>query len=201
MSAPLLLFGGSFDPPHRQHAVIAQRAKEALGADEILVIPARLNPQRAGDPPAPAADRMELARRAFASLPRCSVSDLEIRRDGPSFTIDTLRELRRTGERRPLRLLIGSDQALNFHSWREAPRILELAQPVVVLRPPHTRESFERDVGADPRWMAWLLPIEPIDHSSTDARRRLAAGESIDGLLSPEVESYIREHGLYGARR
>ena len=199
MTAPLLLFGGTFDPPHRHHRTMALRAMELLGADELLLVPARINPQRSALPPAPAEDRLEMVRRAFAKVPRTRVSEIELRREGPSFTVDTLRELRRAGEARPIRLLLGSDQALNFRTWREPQAILEIAAPAVVLRPPHTRESFGRAVADDRRWLEWLLPIEPIDCSSTEIRRRIAADEPLADLVEPAVEQHIRSRGLYGA--
>lgn len=210
MTSPLVVFGGTFDPPHRRHITLAEEAMQALGAGEVLLVPARVNPQRVEHPPAPATERLEMVRLATIGHPGLSVSDIEILREGPSYTVDTLRELRRRGERRPLRLLIGSDQALNFHTWREADAILELATPAVVLRPPHTRESFARALTGRERgcarraaranrWLEWLLPIESIDCSSTEARRRLVAGEAVGDLLDPRVESYIRAHGLYGA--
>lgn len=200
-AAPIILFGGTFDPPHRHHPEMARRAMQALGAEQVIVMPARLNPQRAAAPPASAKDRLDMARLAFAEVPGATVSDMETRREGASFTVDTLRELRARGERRPIRLLLGSDQAINFGTWREPESILGMATPAVVLRPPHTRDSFARDIGGDRRWLSWLLPIEPIDNRSTEIRRRLAAGESIADLVHPGVEKLIRERGLYRAPR
>jgi len=197
---PLILFGGTFDPPHRRHVTLAEEARDLLDAEEVLFMPAKVNPQRAAHPPAPPDARLAMVRAAIANRRALRVSDLELRRDGPSYTVDTLRALRADGERRPIRLLIGSDQALNLHTWRDPEEILELATPAVVLRPPHTREGFEREAEArgDPRLLAWLLPIEPLDCSSTDARRRLAAREPVGDVLAPEVEAHIRAHGLYG---
>lgn len=202
MSAPLILFGGSFDPPHRRHVSLAEAARDHLGAEEVLFMPALLNPQRSAQPPAPGADRLEMVRRAIAGRRGLRASDLELRREGPSYTVDTLRQLRRLGERRPIRFLLGSDQALALRTWREPEAILELAAPAVVLRPPQTREAFVREAEErrDPRLLEWLLPMEPVDCSSTEARRRLAAGEPVADLLDPAVEAFIRERGLYGAR-
>lgn len=198
---PLILFGGTFDPPHRRHVTLAEEARDLLDADEVLFMPANVNPQRAAHPPAPPDERLAMVRLAIANRRALRASDLELRREGPSYTVDTLRTLRADGERRPIRILIGSDQALNLHTWRDPEEILELATPAVVLRPPHTREWFVREAErrGDPRLLAWLLPIEPVDGSSTEARRRLAGRESVADLLAPEVEAHIRERGLYGA--
>ena len=105
----------------------------------------------------------------------------------------------------PLRLVVGSDQALNFHTWRDWERLAELATPAVVLRPPHARETWPDAVRAAvpapwaDRWIAWTLPIDPVDVSGTDIRRRFAAGEPVADLLPPGVEPYVRRAGLYGA--
>jgi len=201
MTKPLVLFGGTFDPPHRRHVELAERARDLLDADEVLFMVARVNPQRAAHPPAPADERLAMVRLAIEGRPALRASDLELRREGPSYTVETLRVLIGDGERRSIRLLIGSDQALNLHSWREPEAILELATPAVVLRPPHSRDAYQREaeMRGDMRLLAWLLPIEPVDCSSTEARRRLSAGEAVDDLLDPKVVERIRARRLYQA--
>lgn len=199
MTAPLILFGGTFDPPHRRHVELAEQARDLLAADEVLFMPARVNPQRSALPPAPAEDRLAMVKLAIDGRRALSASDLELQRAGASYTVDTLRALRAGGEQRTIRLLLGSDQALNLHTWREPQTILELATPAIVLRPPHTRESFlhAAEQHNDMHLEAWLLAIEPVDCSSTEARRRLAAHESVTELLHPAVIDYISKHGLY----
>ena len=202
MTAPLILFGGTFDPPHVRHVQLAEKALSVLHADEVLFMPARVNPQRADQPPSRGADRLAMVVVAIAGRRGLRVCDLELKRDGASYTVDTLRALRAHGEQRPIRLLIGSDQALNLHTWREPEAILEMATPSIVLRPPHTRDAFMRAIEqrGEERMRAWLLPIEPVDCSSTEIRRRLAARECVDDLLDPAVIRYIAEHGLYAPR-
>jgi nicotinate-nucleotide adenylyltransferase len=204
MSAPItLVYGGTFDPPHRTHARIASQAADAIGAARILVIPAAVNPQRRGTPPAAAAHRLEMARLAFADELRATIDDRETRRPGASYTVDTVQELalERPGER--LRLLIGGDQALNFGSWRSPGRIEALAEPVVVPRPPLDASALraalrERLADAAPAWMARVLEIAPVDASSTQARAMLARGERPDpAMLHPAVTDYALRHGLY----
>ncbi len=201
--APALVFGGTFDPPHRVHRSIASQAADLLGARSILVVPAAINPQRSAHPPAPAEERLAMAALAFGDEPRARVLDLEIRRGGPSYTIDTLRSLLAAGEG-PLRLLVGSDQALNLPSWREWREVVALAEPAIVLRPPHDRASFAaacRQVFGDEAscWNDRLLAIEPTDLSATALREALARGEQPAGL-DPAVARHIGERLLYRAR-
>jgi len=105
----------------------------------------------------------------------------------------------------PLRLVVGSDQALNFRSWKEWNELAALATPAVVVRPPHTRTEWpailreHMDEQWAARWLSWTLPIDPVDSSSTEVRRRIAAGEAYDDLLLPAVANYIRSAKLYGA--
>lgn len=204
--APTIVFGGTFDPPHRRHVEMASAAADAVGAREILVIPAALNPQRLTAAPAPAEDRLELVRLAFRDEPRATVLDAEIRRGPPSFTIDTLRELNARGHG-DLRLLVGSDQALNLPTWRAWREIVATAPPLIVLRPPHTPESFAdlaRSRFDDPeRWIAWVLPIAPLDVSSSAIRASLAHGgtsPSTAEKLDDEVLAAIRRRHLYKPR-
>lgn len=196
---PLVLFGGTFDPPHRRHVEVAEAARDILDADEVLFMVARANPQRTSERHAPAEDRLAMTRLAIEGRRALRASDLEIRREGPSYTVDTLRALASAGEKRPLRLLIGSDQALNLRTWREPDAIIAHAPPAIVLRPPHTRASFmhEAERRGEMRLLALLLPIDPVDCSSTDARKRLESNQPVDDLLAPAVSRYIRERQLY----
>ncbi len=192
---------------------MASRAADILGARSILVIPAGVNPQRTLETRTSAADRLAMVRLAFRNEPRARIIDIETTRPGPSFTIDTLRALAASGEG-PMRLLIGGDQALNFHRWKEWPAIVQLAEPAVVLRPPHDRASFEvalraafaadakdadsaeADQADVSRWLARVLPIEPVDSNATHARSELAAGRE-PAELDPEVVAYARRQRLY----
>ncbi len=224
----VLIFGGSFDPPHRGHLLLPFEAARRLGCREIVFVPARVNPLKQATPPSPGEDRVAMleaalaARVAAGTEPRipASVSRIEIDRDGPSYMIDTLRELHRTLEgdqidgedsgeirKRPrLRLLIGSDQALAFDRWRDWKAILELAPPAVMPRPPETRttlavayrEHFPSNLAG--RWSTWTLDL-PAEHvSSTVIRGHLARNEPTEELLPPGVQEYIRTRGLYESK-
>jgi nicotinate-nucleotide adenylyltransferase len=197
-----LVFGGTFDPPHRRHVEMASAAADALDAAAILVIPAALNPQRANALPVAAEERLALARIAFAKEPRAQVLDLEVRRGPPSYTIDTLEELARLGHAN-LRLLLGSDQALNLPTWRAWRDVVRLAPPAIVVRPPLDRDALRRAFAErfdDPdRWMDRVLAVAPQDLSSTEVRAALASGDEarLRDLLDPAVARAIRERGLY----
>lgn len=200
-----LVQGGTFDPPHARHVRMASQAADALGATRILVVPAAVNPQRTGRPPSPPEHRLAMTRLAFAGEPRAVVDDREIRRGGPSFTVDTLESLakERPGER--LRLLIGGDQALNFHTWRCPERIVALAEPVVVPRAPLDAAALATELrhrlgDAGSAWAPRILQLDAEPHASTGLREKLSRGERPDAaLLAPEVTDYALRHGLYRA--
>jgi nicotinate-nucleotide adenylyltransferase len=205
---PVVVFGGTFDPPHRRHVEVLRGVDALLKARQSIVVPAWRNPQRE-DAGASPADRLAMATLAFAPIADAVVVPWETERGAPCYSIDTVEDVlrrQRTGEvmQGPLRLVVGSDQALNFHTWRDWERLAELATPAVVLRPPHARETWPDAVRAAvpapwaDRWIAWTLPIDPVDVSGTEIRRRLAAGEPVDDLLPADVESYVRRAGLYG---
>lgn len=189
---PILLVGGTFDPPHVAHVAVASAVADALDAERILFIPAEVSPHKVAEPPAAAAHRIAMLRIALRGEPRASIDPIEVERGGTSFFVDTVRTL---AERHaaPLRFLIGSDQARGFARWRDPEGIRAHATPVVVLRPP----DDESDVPAALR--DFLLPAPYLDVSATEVRTRLAAGAGIDDLVGPEIAAYIREHRLYGA--
>jgi len=205
---PLVIFGGTFDPPQVAHVAIARAVCDDLDAD-LLVVPTAANPLKA-NAPTDAHHRLAMARLAFAPdrFPgrHVEISGIEIDRPPPSYTIDTLRELRaRFGPQRPLRLLLGSDAALGFARWREPEGILALAEPAVVLRPPLDEATFLARIAATAgddarrRWRPWIVAAPAIDVAATDVRARCAEGGSTDGLLDPAVAGYIERHGLYVA--
>jgi nicotinate-nucleotide adenylyltransferase len=205
----VLIFGGTFDPPHRAHVELPQIAARELDCHRIIYIPAALNPLKTGGdapPPTPAEHRLAMLRLALRDVPNTEINTIELERPPPSFAIDTLRALfvPASEARAGAFLLIGADQALDFHRWREWPEILKLARPAVMLRPPWTRELFTAAVrgrynaSEAPQWLAWTLTTLPLlDVNATDIRARLVAGRSVAGLIDPKVEAFIRDHGLY----
>ncbi len=204
MSQRVLIFGGTFDPPHLGHTALPPLVARRLGCTRIIYIPAAANPLKTGSPPTAVEHRLAMLRLALAQVPDAEISTIELDRPGPSYTIDTLRELRRQlGDGIDLSLLIGSDQALAFHDWKDWARLLELATPAVMVRPPLDEASFRKQLSdiypreEVERWLTWATPVPQMDICATDLRRRLAAGGEVRGLLDPAVWAYIREHGLY----
>ena len=181
------VLGGAFDPPHRSHTRLARDAVEQLELDRLLVIPCGDHPTKPRAIAAPS-DRLAMCRIAFGEIPGVEVSDLETRRDGPSFTVDTLETLRAgLSPREGLVLLIGSDNAPGLPSWSRAESLLQLARIVV-----YPRAGFPIPDGPYD-----TLDTAPDAVSSTAIRTRLALGErGLDDLL-PTVEQYAAERRLY----
>ena len=129
------IYGGSFNPPHVGHSLAAREMTDRLGLDRLLIVPAAVPPHKALPDGSPgAADRLELCRLAFAGIPKAEVCDLELRREGPSYTIDTLRALRQSLPDDELFLMMGTDMLLSFDLWREPEEIARLATLAVVRR-------------------------------------------------------------------
>ncbi|HNU10274.1 MAG TPA: nicotinate-nucleotide adenylyltransferase [Rubrivivax sp.] len=194
MAERLGLFGGSFDPVHRAHLALAEAALDALALDRVLWLPAG-QPWQKARAMTPAADRVAMLRLALAGQPRFVLDPRETERCGPSYTLDTVRELRAEHPAARLFLLIGQDQFAGFHTWKGWREILQQLELAVAARP-------GVEPGADPqvlqhRWHR--LPLPPLAISSTAIRARVAAGEPIDDLVPPEVARYIDRQGLYRA--
>ena len=202
----VLLFGGTFDPPHQRHVSMASAAATLLDCDRIVVMPAGRSPLRRGVETAPPELRLAMTRAAFASEPRAIVSDLEVRRGGTSYTVDTLLALGAGSARTRADtvLLIGSDQALQFGQWRDASRILgELAAVAVVLRPPDDPRTFAARCaemgGQASDWTQRLVRVPPVDLSATAIRSALLRGDDPHGVpgLDPAVAALIARSGPY----
>jgi len=202
------LFGGTFDPVHAGHLHAARAALSAFDLDRVVFVPARRPPHKPLRVLAPGEDRMEMLRLATGDEPRFAVLGLELEREGPSFTIDTVRALpAAVGEAAgvPIYLILGSDNLEDLENWREARALIERVQPVVVDRGGDARpalSSIERALGrqAAEKVRAGLLRLPPVPVSSTAIRARLAsagAGERVVEVLPPVLD-YIRRRRLYG---
>lgn len=187
------MFGGTFDPPHIGHLIVAQDALAALELDRVVFMPAAVPPHKRGRQVTPAETRLKLLRAATADDPRFEVSTLELRRAGPSYTVDTLRELRERDPEGALFFLMGADQFRLFHSWRAPDEIARLAELAILTR--EGQERFEPAVDVPHRW----LSVTRIDVSATELRRRVAAGLPIRYLVPRAVEELILAEGLYRA--
>ncbi|MFN3166788.1 MAG: nicotinate (nicotinamide) nucleotide adenylyltransferase [Phycisphaeraceae bacterium] len=201
----ILLFGGSFDPPHRAHVELPQQAGRAIAADLIAYVPAGRAPHKLDQQQTDPRHRLAMLRLALQDrpgpIPTAVLTD-EIDRgpDQPSYTVDTLSAIReRLGPEVELRLLIGADQLRIFDQWRQPGRIVALAEPVVMVRPPDTRVTLLKALPADQRgaWRDRLIDIDVLDINSTEIRERLSVGRSVDGLIAPSVAAYAAQHGLY----
>ena len=208
------VLGGAFDPVHYGHLAAAAAARAACGLERVLFLPARQPPHKqcqAGE-----GHRLAMLRLALADEPGCEVSEFELRRPGPSYTVDTLAGLARAfGPGYEIFFLLGGDAFAEVDSWKEPHRLLDHAHLVVLARSPYL------DVDEEPpaflrrlRRMGqgcWQDPVSgrtvtfvamtPVACSSTEIRQRLAAGEDVRGLLPAAVARYIVAQRLYGARQ
>ena len=184
------VFGGTFDPPHIAHLIAAQAIHEQLGLDRVLLVPAAVPPHKQDEPVSPGAVRLAMLEAAIGGDHRFAVSDLELRRDGPSYTVDTLRALREAHPDAELFLAVGADQLAEFDTWREPDAIAELATLVTF-----ARAGKPPDTGGD--WPVKPVDVPKMDISSTELRQRVARGKSIRFLVPEEVEVVIRFEGLY----
>jgi len=179
------ILGGSFDPIHHGHLILARAAMEELGLERILLIPANKSPHKTETKPATAEDRIGMVRLAIAGEEGFEASDIELRRPAPSYTVDTLRELKQWHPRDEFVLLIGADNVAKFDTWREPDEIKRLAQIAVLDRAGHAA------AGDGP------IVRRLVDISSTDIRARVGAGLSIRYLTPDAVCDYITQHSLY----
>jgi nicotinate-nucleotide adenylyltransferase len=199
------VFGGTFDPIHVAHVVSAVEARRALGLDRVVLVPAGDPWQKRGRVTAPAADRMAMVQAAVDGIAGLEVSPIEVEREGPSYTHQTLEALSVPG--RDLYLVVGADVAATMHSWVGIERLPGLATLVVVDRAPDPEGVLAerpappaRPPGEDllpAGWERVRLTIPRLDVSSTDLRARAARGWPLDGLVPPGAVRVITERGLY----
>jgi nicotinate-nucleotide adenylyltransferase len=182
------VFGGTFDPPHMGHLVVAQEVHHRLGLDRLLWVPAAVPPHKRGQRITPAALRLEMTRATIADDDRFELCDLEINRQGPSYTVDTLRALRAGSPDDETFLILGADQLTELATWREPDEVRRLATIVGFARAGESPPTVDGVL---------IVPVPRIDLSSTDVRRRIAAHEPVTYLVPASVERAIRRHGLY----
>jgi nicotinate-nucleotide adenylyltransferase len=193
------ILGGTFNPPHLGHLLIGQEARDQLGLDRVLMIPTATPPHKEIPVDPGAGVRLELCRVAAAGDEGLEVLDLEIRRGGPSYTADTLRELHATFPGAELTFIVGGDMAFSLPTWREPAEVVALARLAVAEREGARRadilERLATIPGAVERVDFFDLPR--MDISSSLVRRRVAAGRPIRYLVPDTVAEYIAQHGLY----
>ncbi len=187
------IYGGSFDPVHLGHLLVAQAAVEELGLDKIFFVPAAQSPFKPGAKPAPDSVRLRLLRLSLAGKPNCDIDEQEIRRGGVSYTVDTLRDYAKKFPGAELFYLIGADNAAKLNEWREAAELATLAEFIAVPRP--------RAGGVA---AAFPLPFRgrilkgfPFGVSSSEIRARVKKNLPIESLVPPAVAEAIQTAKIY----
>jgi nicotinate-nucleotide adenylyltransferase len=210
------VFGGSFNPIHLAHLRAAEEVREAERLDEVRFVPTALPPHKEPGSLVTAAHRLRMVELAIAGVPGFTVSTIELRRAGVSYSIDTLRAFRaELGDAARIVFVVGYDAFRDFHTWREHDAIFGICDVIVVTRPPGpttlvreeiplaAREAFWYDSGSESfrhrsGHVLRLQRITALDISAASIRARLAAGRSIRFLVPSAVEAYVMQHGLYG---
>lgn len=205
------VLGGTFDPIHNGHIAAAAAAERAVNLDRVMLVPSRIPPHRQDPVGAAAEHRLAMAQLAARERPRWTASSIEIDRVGPSYTYDTLAELRQQFPSTQIFFILGADAFAEIATWSRYPAVLDLANFLIVSRPGITLDSLRERVpsafslrpsasGLQPSASKTrVIPVETTtpDVSSTEIRRRIRAGETFAGLVPNAVADYIRTHRLY----
>lgn len=195
----IVVFGGTFNPVHMGHIKMAEAAANVGNVERVLVVPSNLSPHKPNDYLLPAVHRLEMCRLAFEGHPKISVSELELKRQGKSYTVDTLREIKRQYPECPIKLLVGADMLVTLESWYRFEEIIKLAEILAVSRPGVLDCEMQRVIltlknrGAKIQ----VLELPKTDISSTEIRKRIAQGKSLDGYLPRKVIDYINRNNIY----
>lgn len=187
------IFGGSFNPPHLAHLLVAELVAEQFHLDRVVWLTNFQSPMKNVEDIAPAPHRLAMTRLAIEGNERFSVSDLEVRRGGISYTIDTIRTLQEAHPHVDFRLIVGSDSLADFDTWREPQEILDRVRLIIFRRP--ASEAVTSIAGFEARIDYADAPL--FDISATVIRNRIRAQKSIRYMVPEAVRSYILVHGLY----
>ena len=190
------IFGGTFDPPHNGHLALARACMKELALDELLFVPAAQNPLKANGPRAGAEDRLTMVALLAAGEPNTGVVDLEIRKGGRSYSVDTMADLQLV---RPAEywFLLGADALKGFGEWKQPAKLLRLCRLGVVLRPSQADADVVMRFSEGYRDRVDLVRMAPVETSSTEIRNRLAQGKTIAPYVPQAILAYIEEKGLY----
>ena len=185
------IFGGTFDPIHLGHLITAQSVKEIRNLDKIIFIPAYISPHKTDAKPSSPEDRLNMIKIAVDGIPFFDCSDIEVNKGGISYTVDTLKELKKYYDK--IEFIIGYDNIFTFHTWKEPDEIFKLADVIVLKRksshPPQFEDKYFRQ--------AIFVQTRGIEISATDIRERVKSGMPINFLVPPKVMEYIYNHKLY----
>jgi nicotinate-nucleotide adenylyltransferase len=184
------IYGGSFDPPHNGHLIVAEYVRKELGLDTVLLVPSFVPPHKQERELSSATHRLVMTRLALRGCAGLDVSDIELVRKGVSYTVDTLKELKYRFPGSELNLLLGTDNYIEFNQWKETGMIRELARLIVMSRP-----GSEASVGQEEGTIFCQVPA--IEISSTQIRERVRRGESVRYLVPDAVRRYIEKNELY----
>ncbi|MFN4259637.1 MAG: nicotinate-nucleotide adenylyltransferase [Gemmataceae bacterium] len=196
------VFGGTFDPVHLGHLIVAEQCREQARLDEVWFVPAARPPHKSGRELTPFSQRVEMLALALAGNPAFRIDELENERPGPSYMADTLAELRRRHPDAELFFILGADSLNDLPYWHEPRRIVELAHLLIVDRPGWTMCSEDElrrmtRLPADVPLRSQVIHVPLLDNSSSDIRRRVAEGRGIRYLVPRAVEAYIEDKKLY----
>lgn len=185
------IFGGTFDPIHLGHLITAQSVREIRKLEKIIFIPAFISPHKSDARTSSAEDRLNMVKLAIDGIPFFDYSDMEIKKGGVSFTVDTLRELKNNYTE--VEFIIGYDNIFEFHTWKDPDEIMKLAKILVLKRksshPPQFKDEYYHQ--------AVFVQTRGIEISATDLRERVKKGLPINFLVPPNVLEYIHNHNLY----
>lgn len=187
------ILGGTFNPPHIGHLIVAEYVRENLNLNKVLFVPSAISPHKQHLDIVSAHHRLAMLKYAIEGNSHFDVSEIETRRGGVSFTIDTLEGLKEKYRSDKLFLLIGMDNLVEFHSWKMPERILEIATLVVMTRPEVGKKDAEQVLDG----RAHVCPVPEIAISSREIRARVKEGRSIRYLVPAPIEAYIISNNLY----
>lgn len=187
------VFGGTFDPPHLGHLIVAESVQEQLPLEVVLFVPVFLAPHKPDGMFASPSHRLKMVQLAVNGNPRFRVSDVEVRRGGTSYTIDTLHTLRSLYPSDKFFLIIGTDNLQIFRSWKEPQEVLNASSVVVINRPGFDRSVTENEIANRVRF----IQVPAVEISGTDIRDRIRTGRSVRYLVPDSVRAYIEENHLY----
>ena len=203
----ITLFGGTFDPVHMGHTAVAAAAGEGIGADKVIFVPAKRSPLKAFFPEASDEDRLEMIKLATEGNGRFGFSDYELKKTGPSYTLETVRYFRQQlGKDVLIYWLIGADTLEDLPHWYGITELIDECNLAVMHRAGFAKPDFSKYIslwgaGRVEKMQRNVVETPLIDISSTEVRKRLAGGREVSGMISSKVLQYIRDNGLYGYRR
>ena len=199
----ILIFGGSFDPPHHAHIQLPQHVKKTIDADAILYIPAGNAPHKQHLKKMPAHHRLAMTQLAIANTPDCFISEIEINwpNNTPTYTAETLKKLREeVSSKTKLTFLIGADMMRIFYKWHKPQQVLDAAEIAVMVRPPDTKQALLDSLPSHAdkqQWNTRLIPTPQMDISSTQIRKCIQQNQTTEKFLDSNVRDYIDKHQLY----